>query len=457
MKIDLLYQKLFRATVSGLVLMLISTCFNPVRTEAQEREGRLSAGLAKREITPTESLYMGGYALRQKPSDGVFGKLFIRALVFDDGQKRLAIVVSDIIDYPDSESLLKLIATETGIPSDHILLGSVHNHSAPVLGGRNEDSKWDRTFAGKLVETVRAAIKDLEPVRIASGSGQSRIGLNRRKVVEGSVSQKSFDENYFSQFYGEHKTDSPTEIVEPAGVIRLGANPEGPIDDEVVVMRIDSMDGAPKGIFVSYACHGTSLGGRNDTVSPEWMGHMLERVEEKLPGVTGIFAQGACGDINPRFVGGLEGYQDNLKNTAALGYEIGREVVRVFRGLETAEAIDPFIRLVKKDIPCPRHYRELSKDFRNTTVTVPTTAVRIDDFTLVSFPGELFHEIGQRIKRAAPTGSACLMGYCNGDLGYLPTQKAFSEGGYEPAGSQFAPVSEQVYVEEVKKMLIELY
>ncbi|MFC2076946.1 neutral/alkaline non-lysosomal ceramidase N-terminal domain-containing protein [candidate division KSB1 bacterium] len=457
MKIDFIFQKLIRAAVFSLVLMLMSTCFNPVRAEAQEFGSRLQAGLAKTDITPSESLYMGGYALRENPSDGVFGKLFIRTLVFDDGQKQLAIVESDIIDYPDSESLRNLIATETGIPVDHILLGSVHNHSAPVLGGRNEDSKWDGAFAGKLVETVRAAIKDLEPVRIASGSGYSRIGLNRRKVVEGSISQKTFDENYFSQFYGEHQTDSPVEIVEPGGVIRLGANPEGPIDDEVGVMRIDSMDGTPKGIFVSYACHGTSLGGRNDSVSPEWMGHMLERVEEKLPGVTGIFAQGACGDINPRFVGGLEGYEDNLENTAALGYEISREVVRVFEGCLTAEAIDPTIRLVHKDILCPRHYRELSKNFRNTTVTVPTTAVRIDNFTLVSFPGELFHEIGLRIKAAAPTGSACVIGYCNGHLGYLPTQKAFSEGGYEPAGSQFAPVSEQVYVEEVKKMLIELY
>jgi hypothetical protein len=85
----------------------------------------------------------------------------------------------------------------------------------------------------------------------------------------------------------------------------LGANPEGPIDEEICIMRIDKLSGEPKAVFVNYACHGTSLGGRNNTISPEWNGHMLEYIEKNMPGVTGIFAQGAAGDINLRFVGGL--------------------------------------------------------------------------------------------------------------------------------------------------------
>ena len=97
------------------------------------------------------------------------------------------------------------------------------------------------------------------------------------------------------------------------------------------------------------------------------------------------------------------------------------------------------------------------QDFRTTTVAVPTTAIRINEFTCVTFPGELFHEIGKRIKSSTHNRYSFLIGYCNAGLGYLPTQKAFSEGGYEPNASRFAPVAEKVYLEEVKKILIDLY
>ena len=102
---------------------------------------------------------------------------------------------------------------------------------------------------------------------------------------------------------------------------------------------LTELSGEPKAVLVNYACHGTSLGCRNSKISPEWNGHMLEYIEKEIPGVTGIFIPGAAGDIDPRFVGGLDGYIDNLKKTEALGYEIGEEVVRVFSQINTARSI----------------------------------------------------------------------------------------------------------------------
>ena len=71
-------------------------------------------------------------------------------------------------------------------------------------------------------------------------------------------------------------THHPVKIREMEGVYRLGSNPGGPIDNEVGVLRIDRLNGQSKAVLVDYACHGTSLGGRNNTISPEWNGHMLE-------------------------------------------------------------------------------------------------------------------------------------------------------------------------------------
>ncbi|MDD4226800.1 MAG: neutral/alkaline non-lysosomal ceramidase N-terminal domain-containing protein [Mariniphaga sp.] len=421
----------------------------------------LKAGISKVDMTPTASVFMGGYdeTCRTGPSDGVYGKIYIRSLVFDDGIRRLAIIVADIVDIPGerNQAIRDLIAAETDIPVQHILLGSAHNHAAPSLDSRNSESDWYQSFDNNVVKAVKAAIADLEPVKTGGGTGISHIGMNRRKRMEETVSYLTFDENNSSQSYGKYNTNTPVKIREMDGVYRLGANPEGSIDEEVGIMRIDKLSGEPKAVLVNYACHGTSLGGRNNTISPEWHGHMLEHIEKTMPGITGIFLPGAGGDINPRFVGGLDGYEDNLENTANLGYEIGKEVIRVLSGIHTTLPVNPAIKIVHEDITCPLKYDRVIRDFRTTTNDVPVTAVRIDDFVWVTFPGELFHEIGKKVKSATHARYPFLAGYCNGAMGYLPTQQAYSEGGYEPWTSRFAPVTEKIFLKETEKMLLKLY
>lgn len=420
----------------------------------------LKAGIAKVDITPKESLYMGGYdsSCRAAPSEGAMGNIYIRALVFDDNATRIAFIEADLVGLPQEDvlTLRKQVATETGIPVENILLGCVHNHSAPTFDRHNSQSQWYKDFPGNVSKAAKEAIADLEPVRIGGGFGQSTIAVNRRKKMDDTISYLTFDENNSSQSYGKYKTDNPVKIREMAGVCRLGANPEGDIDKEVGMMRIDKLSGQPKAIFVNYACHGTSLGGRNNKISPEWNGYMLKYIEDKFPGVTGIFAQGAAGDINPRFVGGLDGCEDNPEKTAQLGMEIGREIADVFSKIKTDSPQNPQIQIVNEDIVCPLKYDLVVKDFRHTTTNVPTTIVRIDDFEWVTFPGELFHQIGQVIKSGTHARYPFFVGYCNGTLGYLPTQQAFGEGGYEPWSSRFDPVTEKIYEKSVAEMLLRL-
>ncbi len=425
--------------------------------EGFSQNSQLLAGIAKVDITPTEYLYMGGYdeSCRTGPSDGASGKIYIRALTFADNIRKIVFIECDIVSISsrENESLRKLISKETDVPFENIMLGCVHNHAAPSLDKQNSGSEWYRNFNGNVIKAVKKAIADLEPVKIGGGIGRSVIGMNRRKIMADTLSYSTFDENNSSQSYGKFKTDNPLKIREMAGVCRLGANPEGDIDGDVGIMRIDKLSGEPKAVFVNYACHGTSLGGRNNKVSPEWNGNMLEYIEKRIPGVTGIFAQGAAGDINPRFVGGLDGYQDNMESTAQLGMEIGKEVVNVFTKIKTDSPIKSEIKITNQDIVCPLKYDEVVKDFRHTTVNVPTTVVRIDDFEWVTFPGELFHKIGQVIKSGTHVQYPFFVGYCNGSLGYLPTQQAYSEGGYEPWSSRFDPAAERLYEKGVLKIL----
>ncbi len=414
----------------------------------------LRAGYAKTDITPSEPVKMAGYDMRGAPSDGVHPgeKLYLRALVLDDGRTRVAFIEADVISMKGHDTWRKKVAEATGIPFGNILLGDAHNHSAPSPNPETK-TNWVRQFGEALPVTVKQAISRLEPVKIAAGSGRSRIAMNRRVVRAAAYdSTLTFDENARSQSFGKYKVDKPVTIHEPAGVMRLGANPAGSIDDEVQVVRLDTASGKPLAVMVHYACHGTSLGGRNSKIAGEWMGRMQKYLEDQFPGTGAMFIQGAAGDINPRVVGGLDGAPDDIHVTWALGEEIGREAARVYRTL-TPETVAASIRIETKDMQLPRTYRELFDNFEKTTVKVPVTAVRIGDLMWVTFPGELFHAIGQRLKAACPATHAHFMGYTNGYVGYLPEQKAFAEGGYEPSVSHFDPIAEHVFMREVSDLL----
>lgn len=416
--------------------------------------GQIKAGFAKTDVTPHEPVYMAGYNMRNAPSDGVHGndKLYVRSLVFDDGSQKVVFIEGDVIIIRETEEFRRRVSAATGIPIEHILLGDAHNHAAPSPTAKAE-TNWDREFSTALVATVQKALANLQPVRIAAGQGHSRIAMNRRQVrPQDNDSFITFDENDRSQSFGVAKTDQPVTIHEFAGVTRLGANPGGSIDDVVDVVRIDAMSGKPLAAMINYACHGTSLGGRNSKISGEWMGRMQAYLEDHVDGAGAIYLQGAAGDINPRVVGGLDGYQDNIEETWALGEEIGREVIHVYRNLQP-EPLTASLQIETEDLKLPRAYRELLDDFKNTVVQAPTTAVRMGDLMWVTFPGEMFHAIGQRVKSACPATHAFLMGYTNGYIGYFPEQKAYAEGGYEPATSHLDPVAERTYMQQITKLM----
>jgi hypothetical protein len=432
--------------LGGLLISVV------IAGKAQE----LRAGYAKADITPTGPVMMGGYDLRGAPSDGIHGhdRLYARALVFEASGVRVAFVEADVIEIQGHDLFRRRLSEATGIPEANVLLGDAHNHAAPSPNAEPK-ADWDRDFAKGLVKALTDAVANLQVVRVAAGTGHSRIAMNRRQVKSAdSDSPLTFDENNSSQSFGKHKTDHPVPIHEFGGVVRLGANPLGPIDDSVQIVRLDTAAGRPLAVMIHYACHGTSLGGRNSKISGEWMGRMQEFVEEQFPGLGAIYIQGAAGDVNPRVVGGLDGNPDNIENTWALGEEIGREVVSVYRGLEPEIWMKPRVQIEAAEILLPRQYRELFEDFTATAIKVPTSAVRIGDLMWITFPGEMFNGIGKKVKAALPATYGHVMGYTNGYIGYFPEQKAYAEGGYEVAVTHLDPAAEHIYLRGVAQLLM---
>ncbi|MER3406109.1 MAG: hypothetical protein C4289_13895 [Chloroflexota bacterium] len=58
-------------------------------------------------------------------------------------------------------------------------------------------------------------------------------------------------------------------------------------------------------------------------------------------------------------------------------------------------------------------------------------ALRIGDAAVVALPGEIFVELGLAIKAQSPFATTLLAELANDYIGYVPTTRAFHEGGYE--------------------------
>jgi len=82
----------------------------------------------------------------------------------------------------------------------------------------------------------------------------------------------------------------------------------------VLVARVTDPAGRLRATLVNYACHPTTLAWDNSLISPDYVGAMREVVEAATTGPC-VFAQGASGDVGPRygFVGDTAGADRNRR------------------------------------------------------------------------------------------------------------------------------------------------
>jgi hypothetical protein len=79
-------------------------------------------------------------------------------------------------------------------------------------------------------------------------------------------------------------------------------------------------------------------------------------------------------------------------------------------------------------------------------------AVRIGEAALIGLPGECFTEYALEIKRRWP-GRAFVVSLVNGDLqGYIVTEEAAAQGGYEATTALFDPTAGRVLVDQALEL-----
>lgn len=423
------------------IIIAVFVCIIAASGTAQsgEKADVLLAGTAKIDITPEKPVRMSGYAGRKGLSQAVHDPLSARVVAFSNNGKRLVLVSTDLIGFygGTAERFRKVLTEEFGLNQSELFLSGIHTHAGPSLtldekNGHANNLEYTQDLEAKLVKVIRQALGNMEPVRIGAGVGYAPIGSNRRDLVFDKLGNSS---------------------------IKLGRNPYGPTDKEVLVVKVAKADGESIAAMFDFATHATCLGSKNYTVSGDVIG-LAEQFVETILGPEAIAPAftGASGNINPWFRA-LTGFNSEpgwIPEPVLLGTMLGEEVVHVFRDIRAVSA-EGQIRTAFVTLELPgKRLNELTveKDCPPTALNI--TAARLGDIGFVGIGCEVLTEIGMSIKAASPYKHTFIITHCNGAAEYLPPAHLYVEGGYEIKSSAFAPQAADMVVKKAVRMLHEL-
>ena len=415
------------ATLVVAVILVTISCISWFSGVSQEKS-TFRSGVSRVNITPPVAIPMSGYGGRQGAYQGIHDSLYAYAVVFDDGNLKAALITADLIGFSHQfcAETNRLIEEKTGIPAANIMLTATHNHGGPRNNAYGTEDNPDITnyvalLQQRIVEAAVIASGNLRPARIGAGKGKCNMNINRRA----------------------HFAD---------GTIWLGRNPDGPCDKEVSVVRIDDVAGNPMAILTNWATHGTTGGQENYQITGDWPGATARFVMEKLGGnvVTPITA-GASGDINP-----IYGPNDQFRDIDAIGMLLATEVVQVAQEIETYPGSPVSVNRVTIQAQGRKptdNYQPHQALEPADPVEINLTALKVGNIVFAGISGELMTEIGMALKAKSPYSNTVVVTHCNGNAGYLITDQAYVEGGYEAMVSRTMPGTADAIVDNLNRLI----
>ena len=432
------------------------------------QQASFKAGVASIVITPDEPMWMAGYAARNKPSEGKVHDLHAKALALEDEHgTRLVIVTVDLIGIPrpTRDWLTERAKESYKLEPEALLLNASHTHSGPVIRETRysiygntlyglspkqiqQSNKYVDDLQDKLLELIGRAIENLAPAKIGYTHARAGFAMNRRLKTETGV--------------------------------RNSPNPDGPVDHNVPVLRIDSPDGKLRAVLFGYACHCTTLSGYE--YCGDYAGFAQEYIEQAHPGTTAMFMAGCGGDQNPYPRRGSQPLDYCMQHGRALAN--GVEVALTVKARTVAGPVQASLDTVTlefAEVPTKeqleqqakstnkyerRHAEVLLEELKQngairTTYPYLVQVIRFgDDLTMVALAGEVVVDYSLRLKSELPGRAVWVAGYSNDVFGYIPSVRVLTEGGYEAGDAMrytdlpgpFAPSVEERIVARVHEL-----
>lgn len=408
----------------------------------------------------------------------ILDPLHVKAVVLKQGAKEIVLVECDIIRVSNewTDPVRKLVSLKTGIAYENICIAATHNH----MGIPYKD------LQPAIIKAVTHAQANLKPVKLRSAVGQQfNVSFNRRYFMkDGSV---VFNPMFLNP-----------DIVRPAG----------PIDAEVgIVLFNDAHTNKPTTAFINFPLHPdivkeygamyqqTGVGSRNSVSAdyPYW----IETALKKDFGNTfnSMFFLGCCGNINHwnfSKPGPQSGHKTKSKEVGDSLYNSIRRALPLAKE-ETASLASrsrvlqvPLQSITPDDVAWakalnvsslsgnseePAERKKFLDNVKRTRILfldelkqkgivslpIDVQVFRLSNNTaIVTLPGEFFVEFGLMIKNLSPFDNTIIVEMANNGINYVPTKKAFLQGGYEVENSRLASGGGEMLAEAAVQMLKEL-
>jgi neutral ceramidase len=239
----------------------------------------------------------------------------------------------------------------------------------------------------------------------------------------------------------------------------------GPIDPELLVMVFSNEEGSPLGALVHFTLHPAILVGHDWLVSADYIAETSATLSASLGGAPVLFLNGALGNINHinyRDAGRAIGFSESSRVGILLGHAAVDAITEGATDLDlqlvgsNSFAVTLAQRTIDREdlehaqsvlaahdgrpvealdgIPPEAYALWATGPGRHLppTLEVTISVIHLDRVVLVYVPFEVFVEFGLEIRRAFPDHIVRVVSLGWGHYGYLPTAKAFAEGGYEP-------------------------
>lgn len=402
-----------------------------------------------------------------KPVAGVSEPLLALGVVILSDDKPVVLCAVDWCEIRAGDHVhwREVLAQAAGTTPERVAVQSLHQHNAPIgdsaahklLAGCPSppavlDLEWAERALQGVATSIKTALQNPQPVtHIATGQAAVEKVASNRRILG--------DDGRIAKMRLSSTKDAA-----------LQALPEGLIDP--MLKTISFWNGETKlAVLHYYATHPMSYYG-DGMVTYDFVGTARERrtQDDRVPHV---YFTGCGGNI------AAGKYNDASKEARVrLGENIHAAMLASEQQMKRAPLTKiewrarPVVLKANPEFPEERMLKvcenaatapstRISAAFRVGFIRQSAAGVPIqftslflgDDVCLLHLPGETFLEYQLFAQQQRPGGFVATASYGDGAPGYIPLEKSFAEGGYEPTQAFAAPDSEKVMRETIVELL----
>ncbi|MGF1580975.1 MAG: hypothetical protein ACFCD0_16550 [Gemmataceae bacterium] len=362
------------------------------------------------------------------------------------------------------------LAEAAGTTPDRVAVHSLHQHDTPrcdfgaeailakvELGGKHFDNKYLKRTIQKVAKAIKVAIPQSRKV--------THVGVGKAKVEKVASNRRLLGPDGKVELVRWSRSTNPMAI----------AAPEGVIDPYVGLVSFWS-GSMPIASLTYYATHPQSYYGQGDVTS-DFPGIARTMRDKQLPKVLHVHFTGAGGNV------AAGKYNDGSKKMRPiLAKRVAQGMKRAWEGMKKSPITptDVLWTVVPVELPVASH---LEKDKLVTIIrdkkarasvrlnsashlawlerckagkSIDLSCLRLGKTaSIVHMPGELFVEYQLMAQKMLSEQTVCMAAYGDYGPGYIGTEIAYTQGGYETSqrASRVGPKVEGVLRKALKKLL----